>query len=257
MLQLGRPVPIWAILPLIVLLITASIEIGFRFGRRARNHPHETESLAAEIATPAMALLGLMLAFTFGWAATRFDNRLSSRLEEAQALTNVYRLADFAEPGDRDRVRQLLREYIAVSVSAQDVSAFQHAFAQREALHRELWAIAVRTGQAKPSSEIVAHFVSAMNDLLNSHLERSVQAISSRIPVGIVFGLAVILVMTMGMLGYQMGLTMAVRSRALIPLILSITIVVYIILDLDRPLEGVLRVRDRALIEAQRELGAW
>src|SRR5690242_12576072 len=83
MLELQRIVPIWATVPIVVVLLVLSVEIGFRVGRRSRFNPrHEAEGLAADLATPAVGLLGLMLAFTFGWAATRFDSRLSSRLEE-------------------------------------------------------------------------------------------------------------------------------------------------------------------------------
>ena len=258
MLDVQRSIPIWWVLPIAVTLLALTVEIGYRVGRRARRRPnHEAEQLAADLATPAIGLFGLMLAFTFGWAATRYDSRLNARFGETAHIGNAFRLADFLIPADRDRTRALLREYLAISLEAKGVVGFQQAFAKREVLHRELWSIAVREGRADPNSEITAAFVHEIGEVLNSHVERSVLAVVSRIPVGIAVGLAAILVLTMLMIGYQMGLTSPVRSPALIPLILSVAIVTFIITDLDRPLEGVLRLRDRGLVELQRELRTW
>lgn len=258
MLELQRSVPIWSVIPIVVLLLAVTSEIGYRLGRRARNKPtHDPESLAADLTTPAIGLLGLMLAFTFGWAATRFDSRLSVRLNESQHLANAFHLANFLPQPDRDRTQSLLRDYIAVSLEAQGVAGFQASFTKREAMHHELWSIAVRAGQANPNSQIAANFIKEMGEILNSHLSRSILAVSTRIPVGMVIGLIAILSLTMGMIGYQMGLRSPVRSPALIPLILSIAIVSFLIIDLDRPLEGALQIHDPAFRELQRELQTW
>lgn len=259
MLVVQRLFALWALVPLTLAALALTVEIGYRAGRRARLKPiHEAENLASDLATPAVGLLGLMLAFTFGWAATRFDSRLSARVNEAQQVANVFRLADFLPAGDRERLRSSLRNYIAVSLDAsQDVAGLQSAFVKREAMHRELWSIAVHAGEANPNSEVAALLVNEVNELLNSHLNRSILAGSARIPIGISLGLFAILILTMGMLGYQMGLTSPSRSPALVPLIISISLVVFLIVDLDRPLEGILRVHDRALAEVQRELEFW
>jgi hypothetical protein len=251
--------PIWSVIPFTVLAVLLAVELGYRVGRRARRSPiNEAEQLAAELATPAIGLLGLMLAFTFGWAATRFDSRLNARLGEAKQVANIFRLSDFLPASDRDRLRSILRNYISVSLSASHgVAGFQASFAKREAMHQEMWNIAARVGEANPNSELAAQFVNEVNELLNSHLNRSILAVSSRIPAGIVYGLFAILVLTMGMLGYQMGLTSRSRSPALVPLILSISLVVFLIVDLNRPLEGLLGVHDSALAEVQRELEHW
>ncbi|HEY9225411.1 MAG TPA: hypothetical protein VIP11_02110 [Gemmatimonadaceae bacterium] len=258
MLELPRPFPIWLAIVITLLTTVISIEIGFRQGRRERFRPlHESERAITDLATPAVGLLGLMLAFTFGWAATRFDARRKARFEEAHTIASVFRYTDFLSAADRERVRAILIAYIDSSLTANSIGQFEHAFAVREGMHQELWAIATRAGNERENSEVVAQFVASTDVLLNDHLERTVAALTSRIPSEIVAGLFIILVMTTGTLGYQMGLTSAVRSRALFPLVLSITVVVYLILDLDRPLEGLLRVRDRGLVEVRRELQAW
>lgn len=258
MADLPRAFPVWAFIPVTAVLLALVTEAGYRLGRRARRHPeHEAESAAADLATPAVGLLGLMLAFTFGWAATRFDARMNARVEEAKQVANVFRLADLLPPADRDRARAILSEYIAVSIEGTSVHTLRETFSRREAMHHELWAIAVRAAAASPGSVNATEFVKELDDLLNSHLTRAILAVSARIPKGIVTGLFAILILTIGLLGYQMGLKSPSRSYALVPLILSVSLVIFLIIDLDRPIGGVLKLSDHPLVEVKAELERW
>jgi hypothetical protein len=258
MLELPRAFPLWIVVPVTAVVLGLVTELGYRVGRRTRLSPsHEDEGAASDLSTPAVGLLGLMLAFTFGWAATRYDARGNARVDEAKEVANVFRLADFLPDPERARARTLLRNYITVSLSASDAESFRRAFKTREAMHHELWAIGVRAVEANPTSEIAREFVKELDALLNSHLVRSTLAVSARIPPGIVAGLAAILLLTMVMLGYQMGLRSPTRSFALVPLILSVSLVIFLIIDLDRPIEGLLKISNRALVELNAELEAW
>jgi hypothetical protein len=61
----------------------------------------------------------------------------------------------------------------------------------------------------------------------------------------------------MGLVGYRAGLPGAKRSRALVPVALSFSIVCFLIADLNRPVEGLARLSSGPLREAQREMRAW
>src|SRR5215467_6381781 len=93
MLELHYRLPVSLILPLTIAIVALSVEIGYRAGRRERLRPrHESETLVSDLTTPAIGLFGLMLAFTFGWAATRFDMRHRTRIDEAQAIERLFHL---------------------------------------------------------------------------------------------------------------------------------------------------------------------
>jgi hypothetical protein len=203
--------------------------------------------------------MGLMLAFTFGWAAARVDARQSVRVAEAQAIGRLYRLSVFLPEDDQERLRATLREYITASLAVRDTGSFVRAFRQREVMHHVLWQVVTKAAQEHQNvnSNIVAQLVASVNEVLDAHLSRAIMAVSSRIPTGIVGGLLVILALTMGMIGYQLGVAGSPRSVALIPLVISTATFVLIIADLDRPLEGLLHVHDQALAELQRQLQGW
>ena len=247
----------WAIFALTVAIVLTAVETGYRVGRRQRGRPtHDSESLASGLATPAVGLVGLMLAFTFGWAATRFDLRRTTRVDEAQALGRVFHLADVLPPADRDTVRELVREYVRTSLEMRDAASVQRAFRQRAALNRSLWTIASTAGRTNPTSLIVASFVASANDVMDANLKRSVLAQGGRIPLAIVVGLYLILASTMGMIGYEMGVAGSSRSPAVIPLTICVALVIFLIADLDLPFEGGLRVGNAALEKLEWELNA-
>lgn len=250
--------PLWTVIPFTIALIAIAVETGYRLGRYERSGAkHEKEAAASDLTTPAIGILGLMLAFTFGWAATRFDARGAARVKEAEAMGRLFRLAAYLPAPDRDHVRSLIRDYVDVSVTMSDPAAFEQAFQRREAMHVELWKIAVAAGDANPNSQNISQFVAATNDVLSSHLNRSILAISSRIPPSIMVTVHAILALTMAMIGYRFGLAGSARSPALVPLTISVALVLFLIADLERPFEGILRFRDRALEELQREIRSW
>jgi hypothetical protein len=57
-------------------------------------------------------------------------------------------------------------------------------------------------------------------------------------------------------MGYHAGLAGSGRSLALLALVLAFSAVVTLIVDLDRPQEGLLRVSQQAMIDLQKTLVA-
>lgn len=245
------------ILALTVAVVLAAVEIGYRVGRLQRRRPRQdSPSVVSGLSTPAVGLVGLMLAFTFGWAATRFDLRRTTRLDEAQALARVFHLADVLPPADGDTVRALVREYVRRSLEMRDAASAQRAFRDRASLNQNLWRIASAAGRTNLTSPVVASFVGSVNDVMDDNLKRSVLAEGGRIPLAIVAGLYVILASTMAMIGYEMGMAGSARSPAVIPLSICVALVIFLIADLDLPYEGGVRVGTAALEKVERELDA-
>jgi hypothetical protein len=56
--------------------------------------------------------------------------------------------------------------------------------------------------------------------------------------------------------GYQCGLSATRRSPAMLGFVLAFSVVLYLIADLDRPQEGLLRVGQQSVIDVQRMMQA-
>jgi hypothetical protein len=56
-------------------------------------------------------------------------------------------------------------------------------------------------------------------------------------------------------IGYHLGLTSRRRSPAVVALVLTFSAVMFLIEDLDRPQEGLLRVSQQAMVDLRNSLG--
>jgi hypothetical protein len=97
-------------------------------------------------------------------------------------------------------------------------------------------------------------FIQSINEIIDLHTRRVVAAIGARIPGVVWFTLYAVALFGMGELGYQAGLVGSARSPATIGLILSFTVVLSIIVDLDRPFEGRLKVAQKLMVDLRRSM---
>ena len=80
-------VPLWLFFPLAAAMGMLTVEGGYRFGIWRHEHVmQENDSTVAAISASVLGLLGIMLAFTFSLAASRFEAHRQGVLEESNAI---------------------------------------------------------------------------------------------------------------------------------------------------------------------------
>src|SRR5689334_5863414 len=83
--------PIWTIFPLTLLIGLLAVEAGRRIASLWRRHAKDrTEAPAPPIVAATLGLLAFLLAFTFGMAASRFEERKQAVLTESNAIQTSY-----------------------------------------------------------------------------------------------------------------------------------------------------------------------
>src|SRR5690348_10734501 len=83
--------PLWGLFGATVAVVLLSIEGGYRLGQsRRRRSEDEKEGPVGAIVGATLGLLGFILAFTFGLAASRFDARRQIVVEEANDIGTTY-----------------------------------------------------------------------------------------------------------------------------------------------------------------------
>ena len=246
--------PLWALFVVILLIVLFSVEFGYRLGKFRRSH-HETEK-EAPLGTMVGATLGLLafiLAFTFGLAASRFDNRRQVVLDEANAIGTTYLRAGIL-PERGEEIRGLLRKYVSVRLDAVRSSNIAEGIRRSEDIQQKVWTEAETVGNKNPNSIVVGLFVQSLNEMIDLHAKRLQAGVRNRIPGAIWLGLFAVASLSLATMGYHAGLSGTRRSLAILAVAVTFSVVIELIADLDRPFEGVLRVSQQALLDVQRSM---
>lgn len=241
---------VWGVFVANAAVVLLAIEGGFRMGRyRRRRSELEDKPPVGETVAATLALLAFILTFTFGLAASRFDVRRGLVIDEANAIGTTYLRAGLLPEPHRTDVRHLLRKYVEVRLEAARPGKLDQSLSRSGELHAQLWDHAVAVGVENPNSILVGLFIGSLNEVIDLHTKRLVLGVRNRIPGTIWATLYFVAIIGTSVMGYHTGLSGARRSLAVLALVLAFSAVMTLIIDLDRPQEGLLRVSQQAMID--------
>jgi hypothetical protein len=221
-------------------------EIGRRLGLRwLATHPEQTKAGFGAIEGAVLALLGLLLAFTFSGAAARLDARRQLIVEETNAISSAYLRLDLLPGPVRASLREDFRRYVDARLSMYrklpDVEAAKQEYSAATKLQQDIWrqaVSAVRSDNVSPQTvTVLLPALSAMMDVATT------RAMAAWIhPPAIIFVMLFALALASALLG---GWGMAgghLRSWLhMLCFAVVIAVTVYVILDLEQPRLGLIR----------------
>ena len=253
----------------IVFLFTFGLFLGMllflEIGRRAGLQRIKEDSGAAGEGVGAVdgavfALLGLLIAFTFSGASSRFDTRRQLIVEETNDIGTAYLRLDLLPAEFQSALRENFRRYLDARIEVYqklpEIAAAKEALAKANELQSQIWRQAVAASQAKgapPAAPIL--LLPALNAMIDITTTRTM-ATQMHPPVVVfvmLFGLALAasLLAGFGMTGSK------VRSWFhMIGFALVMAIAIYVILDIEYPRLGLIRVDafDQALIDLRESM---
>ena len=238
--------------------IIACLQLGRRIGARAIGR-RDASSLASteSLETAVFALLGLLIAFTFSGALTRFDVRRGQAVDEANAIGTAYLrvtlLPESAQPG----VRGLLRQYVDARIDTYDklpdLEAARDALARSQSLQVDLWAQAIASTRLPTSGlETKTVFLPALNQMFDLATTRV--AATQMHPPLVVYAMLVGLALAAALLaGYRSAPDRTTSWLHQIGFGAIVALTVYVILDMEYPRLGFIRIDaiDQLLMDAR------
>jgi hypothetical protein len=244
---------------LFILMLVAA-EAGRRLGvaRLARDAGGLAKgSGSAEAAM--FALFGLLIAFTFSGAAARFDGRRDLVVEEANAIGTAWLRLDLlpaaAQPALRDLFRRYLDARIEVYRSVPDLDAVNRALARSVALQGEIWTRAVAGCQSPGGQPAIVVLLPALNQMIDITTTRTMAARMH--PPKVIFVLLIALGLVSAMFaGYGSALGKQRHWLRAVGFAAVIAVTVYVILDLEYPRLGLIRVdaADQVLVDLRESI---
>lgn len=230
-------------------------EVGRRIGvRRMAKDPEGGRTGTVAMEGAVFALLGLLIAFTFSGAASRFDARRQLVAQEANAIGTAYLRLDLLAPEAQSALRERVRSYVdsrlAFYRKLPHIEALQEEWARSVAPQGEIWTQAVAACRAQTEPPACILLLPALNDMIDITTTRKVAALTH--PPAIIFALLFGLALGCSLVAGYGAAGSKERSWTHMILFAAVTAVtVYVILDIEYPRFGLIRVDavDQILVE--------
>jgi hypothetical protein len=231
-------------------VVLVAAEIGFRIGLwlKRRDPDSVGTTMTAAVVGGMLGLMAFLMAFTIGIVLDQHGGRKAMVVTEANAVGTAYLRAGFLDEPDLTSTRDLLREYVEVrlAAAADPEALLESAMTRSEEIHGELWSIVeeqVRQGQ---ESDVMALFVESINEVIDVHSLR-LAAVDLRLPrlLGVVTYAATLL--SFLLVGVANSADGKRDPFAILLFALAYVAVLILLVDLDRPQQGLLTVSQTAL----------
>jgi hypothetical protein len=236
----------------LVVAMVGSLEAGYRLGRRRgvrKEHPN-----LATVQGAVLGLLGLLLAFAFSGATSRFIERQDVLVREANALGTAALRAELLPDEQAAALRRALRDYAEARVRLFEQAGAGDDPALLEELHehqRRIWSAAAQGVRIHAwTAELVLPPVNEVIDLLTTRDS----LVSRHLPypvVGLLVACAALSLATIGYAASVFGRRQGFIAGALAVLIAS---ALWVTIDLDYGRRGLIRVNPQPLLDARDEL---
>jgi hypothetical protein len=231
-------------------------DIGRSIGiARLARDPGGVANGAGPIEAAVFGLLGLLLAFTFSGAASRFEERRHLITEEANAIGTAYLRIDLLPADVQPQLRDLFRRYLdtrlQASRNADDGSATRAVLATSTQLQRQIWEKSVAASRRPELPNAVATLViPALNQMIDITTTRAV-ARQNHPPTVIYLLLAGLSLLSALLAGYVMCDTKARSWFYMLIISGTISLTFYVIMDLEFPRLGLIRIdaADQTLVD--------
>jgi hypothetical protein len=245
---------------LVFLFVMIGLEVGRRLAMRKRALDSEgAPSSLGAIDGAVFGLLGLVIAFTFSGGLTRFEARRELVTREANAIGTAWLRIDLLPAKDREGLRELFRAYLdsrlATYRSAGDPAIWKAEYARSAALQTQIWGAATAAIQEAPTPPVTL-IVPALNEMFDITTTR-LMATQNHPPVVVYVMLFALILASSLLAGHAMGKGAWRNWLHMLAFALVISITVYVILDVEFPRLGLIRVdsADEILVDLRKSFG--
>jgi hypothetical protein len=239
--------------PMSALLLLPAMILLLELGRRLRRRRTGGEGSSA-IEGAIFGLFGLLLAFTFSGAVSRYDNHRLLLTEEVNDIGTAYLRLDLLPPQMQPELRQLFRDYTNSRLGLFDAVG-DEITPETLRLQGTIWQRATTAASSPGASlDAVKLLLPAINDMIDITSTR--QNAFNMHPPPVVYWL---LFAFSGGSALMAGYSMKPGGRDWvysIALAVAVTLTVYTILDVEYPRRGLIRLddHDRMLISLRESM---
>jgi hypothetical protein len=246
----------WIVFLILAIVLIGLSELAWRIGTARGQRKSEADKDSGIVRSAVLALLGLLLGFSFAVAAARHETRRELVVEEANSIGTTARRAQLLLDPHAAKIVQLLREYVPLRIEAHREGQFSDRFeTTREhsaELQDRMWIEAVAAAAERPSP-ITASFIASLNQTIDLEATR-IAAKRNHVPGAVWLLLLCVAGCGLWLVSYQAGTSgrHSVLDRFVFPVLVAVVITP--ITDIDTPRGGLISLDDRSLLEVNETL---
>jgi hypothetical protein len=238
-----------------ILLMLVCSEVGFVAGKKARTKVDEVMRERITIFESAvLGVLGLLLGFTMSMAVARFDLRRQLVMEEANAIDTAWHRSQILPAPENQEFAGILRKYVdqrLLNAAEKDDNRLPEKREAAERLQDELWSRATGFAMTDQRSVPAGLLMESLNQMIDMEAARWA-AFATHVPESVMLGNLVLALLSITMIGYGFGLIGKRHMFSTVMLAISISGVLMVITDLDRPREGFIKISQQPMIDVQK-----
>jgi hypothetical protein len=235
----------WIILIVLMIIDVLAIAVGFHLGNKQQLPYRAKGGFLLALQISLLSFLALLLSFAFAMATFRHEVRKNFLVEESNAIYSVNLMAQMLPEPSRQEVLDLLSRYL--KLRSEDVSSeydqkkLERLERAAESLQLQIWRKVSELAKHDPQSNTAALLLNSIDHMIDFYIKREI-SMANHVPEVILFLLFFASALTLLLLGYGLGLEKSHNFFPIAILTLLILLVTDVIIDLDRPRDGFIRV---------------
>lgn len=237
------------------------MELGRRIGKKnIASDPEGAYKGIGTIEGSIFGLMGLLIAFTFSGAAGRFEDRRHLITQECNAIGTAYLRIELLSPDDQIKMKDLFRTYLdsrlATYEKVPDMVAVRAELENTAQLQNTIWDFAIASCKSEDAMQDAGKLLlPALNDMIDITTTRTVAA-ETHPPNAIFMLLGFLSLIGSLLVGYGIAGSKNKNFLHMILFSFVMTLTVYLILDLEYPRLGIIRINnaDHILIELRESM---
>ncbi len=237
----------WTIASIVAVAMIAGWLIGRWIGQRLRLKSQGTAAVS-KFLDASLAVLGLLLAFTFSTALVKHDQRRLMVVADSNAIEDFYTCASLLKEPVRTRLRQVIHDYATLRLDlargGYDANAVEIALAQFQQMHSQMVALVSRA--LADGTPIAISLTNALN-AVTSRQEERLAAVRDRLPAIIVVLLLLSAVISAMLVGREQGVADEQDLAGTISFIVLVSCIIFVTLDLNQPDRGFISVEQEPI----------
>jgi hypothetical protein len=237
----------WIVASLAVFAMAVSWLAGRSRGRRLREES-QGQAAMSKFEDASLALLGLLLAFTFSMALGKHDQRRAMVVADGNAIGDFYTCASLLKEPIRTKLRRVIHDYTSLRVELSrhryDEATFESALRQFQQMHDQM--VELVSEALENSTPIAPLLTNSLNAVTSSHAAR-LAAIRDRLPTTIVALLLLSAVVAAMLVGREQGASGEADIAGTVCFIVLVSFVIFVTLDLNQPDRGLITVNQEPM----------